>query len=698
MKKKFLIGLLSLAFAASLSIGVGATLTASAENCEGAHRFHGETGVCVAEGCGAIAFGAVPSGTLAFPDIRMREKLATALGTLDDDGVLTKAELDSVTTLDLTNTGGYYKQIKSLEGIEHFTELKELTISDNGFTEVDLSNNVKLEKLTARSCSYLESLNISACTELKQLEVRSSSMEALDFSNNKKLEEITLGNLMAKSFDFSEHEFLKKITVDNTWAEEITFREGAEYTWLFLPSNRWKKLDLSGINADSLSFFRASGRFSLEINADRSIDFSRLGEYFDPTLATFDSTKVQKFGDTYYALEGAGESYFAIEYPTGIDGKTMTYDIVHLFDKETHLCECGNGLLVHEDIFPDPALRGYLSTRNGSDYGDGYMPTSIYSFGCTGLGIKSLKGIEYIAENIRTFHCENNEITDLSVVKLMPKVTDIICYNNQITEIDTSNNPELIYFHCENNNITSLDVSTNTKLKVLYCYDNPITDIDLSANTVMSSFNKHKDDDGSYGKGIVNIGFAEGEALEIDMSEYVSDISKVSIVSGGTLSGNTVTVDEGATAVEYKYTTGNATIDGKESLLVVLNVHTHAYDNACDTACNVCEEARTVEPHVYDNACDTACNVCNAAREITHDYQEGKCSVCGATDPNYVAPPAAAPASAEEDDEGGLGVGAIVAICVGGAAVVGVGSFALVWFVIKKKTWADFIAIFKKAK
>ena len=28
--------------------------------------------------------------------------------------------------------------------------------------------------------------------------------------------------------------------------------------------------------------------------------------------------------------------------------------------------------------------------------------------------------------------------------------------------------------------------------------------------------------------------------------------------------------------------------------------------------------------------------------------------------------------------------------------VVGVGGFALVWFVIKKKTWVDFVAVFKK--
>ena len=48
------------------------------------------------------------------------------------------------------------------------------------------------------------------------------------------------------------------------------------------------------------------------------------------------------------------------------------------------------------------------------------------------------------------------------------------------------------------------------------------------------------------------------------------------------------------------------------------------------------------------------------------------------------------------DDEGGLGTGAIIGIVVGSVAVVGIGGFALFWFVIKKKSFADLIAVFKK--
>ena len=43
-----------------------------------------------------------------------------------------------------------------------------------------------------------------------------------------------------------------------------------------------------------------------------------------------------------------------------------------------------------------------------------------------------------------------------------------------------------------------------------------------------------------------------------------------------------------------------------------------------------------------------------------------------------------------------LSGGAIAGIAVGSATVAGLDGFSLFWFVIKKKTWADFIAIFKK--
>ncbi|MBO5970497.1 MAG: carboxypeptidase regulatory-like domain-containing protein, partial [Clostridia bacterium] len=129
--------------------------------------------------------------------------------------------------------------------------------------------------------------------------------------------------------------------------------------------------------------------------------------------------------------------------------------------------------------------------------------------------------------------------------------------------------------------------------------------------------------------------------------------------------------------------------------------------------CSVCKaEYGELAEHKYSDATCTSkakCSVCGDEKGefAAHTYVDGKCS-CGATDPNYTpggdepgtdTPGTDVPGNDDPqtpDDNDGLGTGAIVAIVVGSVVVGGAGIFALVWFVIKKKTWAEFLAIFKK--
>ena len=97
--------------------------------------------------------------------------------------------------------------------------------------------------------------------------------------------------------------------------------------------------------------------------------------------------------------------------------------------------------------------------------------------------------------------------------------------------------------------------------------------------------------------------------------------------------------------------------------------HTHSYSG---------DWTQTADEHYKECAC--------GAKQYKGAHIDsnanGSCDVCG-----YVI---------TESDDGALGTGAIVGIVIGSVAVVGVGGFALVWFVIKKKSFADLIAVFKK--
>ena len=70
---------------------------------------------------------------------------------------------------------------------------------------------------------------------------------------------------------------------------------------------------------------------------------------------------------------------------------------------------------------------------------------------------------------------------------------------------------------------------------------------------------------------------------------------------------------------------------------------------------------------------------------------DGKCDTCDYQMANGGGAP-----ETPDNPKDGLSGGAIAGIVVGSVVVLGLGGFALVWFVIKKKSFADLIAIFKK--
>lgn len=76
--------------------------------------------------------------------------------------------------------------------------------------------------------------------------------------------------------------------------------------------------------------------------------------------------------------------------------------------------------------------------------------------------------------------------------------------------------------------------------------------------------------------------------------------------------------------------------------------------------------------------------------------KERECSVCGFKENAPVEALGDEQPGGEQSEKTGLSGGAIAGIAVGSVAVAGVGGFSVFWFVIKKKKFADLIAIFKK--
>ena len=121
-----------------------------------------------------------------------------------------------------------------------------------------------------------------------------------------------------------------------------------------------------------------------------------------------------------------------------------------------------------------------------------------------------------------------------------------------------------------------------------------------------------------------------------------------------------------------------------------------AYGNTADHN-HGSEWQKNADEHWNECACGDKANKASH----TDSNNDGKCDTCeyqmtnGGGNTETPDNPNNTPNDPKEDKDG-LGAGAIVGIVIGSVAVAGVGGFALFWFVIKKKSFADLIAVFKK--
>ena len=87
---------------------------------------------------------------------------------------------------------------------------------------------------------------------------------------------------------------------------------------------------------------------------------------------------------------------------------------------------------------------------------------------------------------LKQLDCSDNDLTELDLSRCV-SLWQLNCSGNKLTEIDLSTNQDLGVLNCSNNLISILDVSKQKNLNSLYCSDNEITNLSLSANLELVS-------------------------------------------------------------------------------------------------------------------------------------------------------------------------------------------------------------------
>lgn len=149
-----------------------------------------------------------------FPDEEFREYI---LYQIDQDGNrrLSQKEIMQTTEIDISDTPTH-----SLQGIEYFTELKDLSCYVVHIFDLDVSKNTKLEYLNCDD-NQISKLDLTNNKNLKDLSCSWNMLTELDLAENLELTELScIGNQLT-TLDLSKNIKLKKLECSDNKLEQL---------------------------------------------------------------------------------------------------------------------------------------------------------------------------------------------------------------------------------------------------------------------------------------------------------------------------------------------------------------------------------------------------------------------------------------------------------------------------------------------
>ena len=274
-----------------------------------------------------------------FPDANFRQYVKDKFDK-DKSDTLSADEIAAVKDIYPT-----HRDISSLTGVEHFTNLERLNVQDNeelttldlskntalvsllcsntNLTSLDTSHNTKLVFLECNDVSTLTSLNVSRNTELKQLYCRDNALTALDLTNNTALEKLDCGGNEFTTLDLSKNTSLKYFGFFNGKLSSLDLTHNTNLEELYFCGNNFSTIDVS--KNTSLRILRLFGNQLITLDTSKNSTLQELWVYTNPltsmNLGDSGSTMEVKFDNKPYPIEvsAATKTFDLSQLPSGFD-------------------------------------------------------------------------------------------------------------------------------------------------------------------------------------------------------------------------------------------------------------------------------------------------------------------------------------------------------------------------------------------
>lgn len=321
------------------------------------------------------------------PLIKYLEDYRNVSFTKDENGYVNVWDnIDQISQV--TNIGlNYAEGIENLEGLEYFTNLTYLNVSNMGLTSLDVSMFPNLETLECWNNQF-EKLDVSANAKLVNLTCYEAGLSELDVTHNPELETLSCGGNNIASLDLSKNLKLKSLMVGGEFGEKYNPIASLDI------SNNVELVDLVLIECHNITNIDVSKHTKLEnlmfpetgitsINLKNNTALSRLTCYYAP-LTQLDLS----------------------------NNKSLTF----LYCDDTQIMEL--------DVSNNPLLN---------------------ELRCADTPITKLD----VSKNplLEILWCRSTLITTLDVSN-NPELTDLNCGDCCLRELDITNNPKLTWIPC----------------------------------------------------------------------------------------------------------------------------------------------------------------------------------------------------------------------------------------------------------
>ncbi|CAM1352936.1 M4 family metallopeptidase [Tenacibaculum halocynthiae] len=183
----------------------------------------------------------------AIPDANFEARLySLGFDDISNDGQVPTALIETIISISF-----HGQSISNLTGIEDFTAIEKLYVSNNSLSTLDLSSNLNLKVLDVSDNTNLTSFNVTNNVALEEVFANNSGLTTVDFSNNRVLKILTIYNNNLTALDLGNNVNLESIQCQNNSITSLDFSLNIALTFIEVSNNALTSLNVkNGTNTD----------------------------------------------------------------------------------------------------------------------------------------------------------------------------------------------------------------------------------------------------------------------------------------------------------------------------------------------------------------------------------------------------------------------------------------------------------------